>query len=65
MALLELLDILLDAAEFPFNDVQAVIDEQGGVSNRLVLVLHPFLVIDIQERSEDGFSAGWENILQG
>ena len=65
VALLEFLDVLLDAAEFALDDVQAVVDEQGGVAHRLVLVLHPFLVVDVQEGAEDGFGAGREDVLLG
>ena len=65
MALLVLLDVLFDAAEFPFDDVQTVVDEQGGVAHRLVLVLHPFLVVNVEERAKDGFSAGREDVLHG
>ena len=65
VALLVILEVFLDTAEFPFDDVQTVVDEQGGVADGLVLVLHPLLVVDVQEGAENGLGTGREGVLQG
>ena len=65
VALLEVLEVFLDAAEFPLDDHETLVDELGRVGDGQVLVLHPVLLIDVQQGAQHGLGAAGEHILHG
>ena len=65
VALLEVLEVFLDAAEFPLDDDETLVDELGRVGDGQVLVLHPILLVDVQQGAQHGFGAAGEHILHG